>query len=659
MRFNCSYFILPLIGAALLMTSCGENSSPSEPEPAPTVKQYSIEQFYENISIGGGSFNDAEDKLLVNSNETGIYNVYEIDLASGELTQRTTSEEESFFAEAYFPGEDRFLYSYDQGGNENYKLAMMTPDGESTVLTPEDGARNGFGGWHRDGTHMYIMSNKRNPQYMDVYTMSMESIDADAAESTLLYENNDGLDLDLISNNDRYFVLTQTITNADSKMYLYDNETGEKTDISIHEGDANYGPQFFDLSDENLYYTTDEGSDFTYLAKRNIASGEVEKVYESDWDVWYAYESWNEKYRVIGINADAKTEVKIFDQGTGEEVNLPEIAGGSISSIRISKSENLARLRVSTSSSPSDIYLYNFETGDLKRLTNSLNSNMDANDLVEGQVVRYESFDGLQIPSIYYQPKQATADNKVPALVWVHGGPGGQSRLGYFELIQYLVNHGYAVIAVNNRGSSGYGKEFNHLDDLNHGDGDLKDCIAAKEFLASTGVVDTEKIGIIGGSYGGYMTMAALTFTPDEFEVGVNIFGVTNWLRTLNSIPPYWESYRQALYDEIGDPTTEDSLRLYEISPLFHAENVTKPLMVLQGANDVRVLQVESDEIVEKVKANGVPVEYIIFDDEGHGFLKKDNEIEGYGKIKVFLDQYLKGMDMGGSDAQADSTATS
>ena len=139
--------------------------------------------------------------------------------------------------------------------------------------------------------------------------------------------------------------------------------------------------------------------------------------------------------------------------------------------------------------------------------------------------------------------------------------------------------------------------------------------------------------------------MAALTFTPEEFEVGVNMFGVTNWLRTLKSIPPWWESFKEALYDELGDPYGADSTRLYEISPLFHTQNVTKPLMVLQGANDPRVLQVESDEIVAGVKANGVPVEYVLFDDEGHGFRKKENQIEGYGKILSFLDKYLKGQE--------------
>ena len=150
------------------------------------------------------------------------------------------------------------------------------------------------------------------------------------------------------------------------------------------------------------------------------------------------------------------------------------------------------------------------------------------------------------------------------------------------------------------------------------------------------------KVGIIGGSYGGYIVMAALTFTPEEFDVGVNIFGVTNWLRTLKSIPPYWESYRKALYAELGDPFSSDSTRLYNISPLFHAKNVIKPLIVLQGANDVRVLQIESDEIVEAVESNNVPVEYIIFEDEGHGFVKTENKIDGHRKIRLFLDKYLK-----------------
>ena len=189
--------------------------------------------------------------------------------------------------------------------------------------------------------------------------------------------------------------------------------------------------------------------------------------------------------------------------------------------------------------------------------------------MVDGNVVRYPSFDGLEIPAIYYKPHQANSLNKVPALVWVHGGPGGQSRQNYFPLIQYLVNQGYAVMAVNNRGSSGYGKTFHKMDDQKHGDVDLKDCIEAKKWLQRQDYIDSDKIGIIGGSYGGYMVMAALSFAPEEFNVGVNIFGVTNWLRTLKSIPPYWESFRKALYTEMGDPFTADSIRLYKSRNLY------------------------------------------------------------------------------------------
>jgi dipeptidyl aminopeptidase/acylaminoacyl peptidase len=613
------------------------------PEQAP-VKTYSIEQFYKNINVSGGSFSPDESKMLVSTNETGIYNAYEIPVdGKGEKKQLTNSTVDSYFALSYFPNDERVLFTADQGGNENNHIYLQTPDGTQKDLTPYDSAKSSFYGWSQDKQSMFIASNKRDAKYMDVYERTIASLDSETGFGEVIYQNNDGRDVAAISPDKNYFALTESITSADSKMYLYNKATGETTDISEHEGDVQYNPQFFSLDNKELYYLTDEGAEFVYLMKVNLETMATEKVYEDKWDVWYAYESQNGKYRVIGVNEDASTKVHIFDMTTGKEVMLPAIEGGSIASVNISDSEKLARLTVSTSASPSNIYVYNFETNALTKLTDTLNPEMAASDLVEGKVVRFKSFDGTEIPGIYYQPKNAAPGEKVPALVWVHGGPGGQTRLSYFALIQYLVNHGYAILAVNNRGSSGYGKTFYHMDDQNHGDKDLKDCVAGKTYLESTGVIDMNKVGIIGGSYGGYMVMAALTFAPEEFNVGVNLFGVTNWLRTLKSIPPYWESFRKSLYDEMGDPYTADSVRLYEISPLFHTEKVTKPLMVLQGANDVRVLPVESDEIVAGVKANGVPVEYVVFDDEGHGFRKKENEIEGYGKVLVFLDKYLKG----------------
>ncbi len=280
--------------------------------------------------------------------------------------------------------------------------------------------------------------------------------------------------------------------------------------------------------------------------------------------------------------------------------------------------------------------------GSAERLTNALNPAIDQANLVEASIVRYPSFDGTLIPSTLYKPKGASAENKVPALVLVHGGPGGQTRRGYRAFVQHLVNHGYAVLGANNRGSSGYGKTFFHMDDKAHGEGDLQDIVMGRTYLESLDWVDGDRVGIIGGSYGGFMVAAALAFEPEAFDVGINIFGVTNWVRTLKSIPPWWESFREALYDEMGDPATDEE-RHRRISPLFHAKNIVKPMLVVQGANDPRVLQVESDEIVAAVEANGVPVEYILFPDEGHGFRNKSNRITASDAYVAFLDTYLKG----------------
>ena len=631
---------------AIFILACDKNKND---DAVKSVTEYTIEQFYENENIFAGGFSPDEKFILATSNRTGIYNAFALPVDGGEPEQLTNSTEESIFAISYFPGDAesspgsyRILVASDSGGNEIDHIFMREANGQVQDLTPWPGKKSEFFTWARDEKSFFFISNKRDERLFDLYEMTLPDFNY-----RMVFENNDGLDVAAISWDKKYLALIQPITTSNSEMYLYEIETGNKKHISEHEGDASYNPQFFDLATQYLYFLTDEGGEFSYLMRYDIGKGTKEKVYETEWDIWYAYDSWDETYRVYGINQDAQTVIRIINNSTGKQVDFPDFEGGSVSSVTISKSEKLMRFTLSSSKIPSNAYVYHFSSGEYTKLTNSLNPEIDPEDLVEGKVVRYESYDGLEIPAIYYQPHRASTGQKVPALVYVHGGPGGQSRMSYSALFQYLINHGYAIIAVNNRGSSGYGKTFYKMDDQRHGDVDLKDCVEAKDYLAGTGVIDMEKVGIIGGSYGGYMVMAALTFEPDAFDVGVNIFGVTNWLRTLRSIPPWWESFKEALYTEMGDPGTEDSVRLYNISPLFHAEQVTKPLMVLQGANDPRVLQVESDEIVEAVRANSVPVEYVLFEDEGHGFVKRENEIEGYRKVRIFLDKYLKGEETG------------
>jgi dipeptidyl aminopeptidase/acylaminoacyl peptidase len=612
---------------AMIVPGCGRRQ----------VEQYSIEQFLNTVSIFGGSFSFDESKILFTSNKTGIYNAYTVPLTGGEATQVTHSTENSIFAVSFFPEDDRLLFLSDTGGNEIYHIYIIGLDGKKRDLTPYDEARSTFYSWSRDGKSFFFGCNKRDSRFIDLYEMDIETF-----TPKIVFQNEGGYSIGEISSDKRYIAMSKTITEHNSDIYLYDRKKDKLKHLTPHEGEINYMPVEFTVDSKKLYFLTDEESEFIYLKAFDLASGTAETIENADWDISYSYISWNARYRVTAINNDARTEMRIHDLVTGELVELPDMPEGVITSVGISKSENLMRFYVNGSRSPNDLYIYDFRTGTYSKLTDSLNPEIDRRDLVDAEVIRYESFDGLEIPAILYKPHGASKKAPVPALVSVHGGPGGQARVGYSSFIQYLVNHGYAVIAVNNRGSSGYGKTFFKLDDLNHGKGDLDDCVEAKKFLATTGIVDEGKIGIIGSSYGGYMVLAALAFRPEEFAAGVDLFGISNWVRTLQSIPPWWESFREALYAELGNPETDEEY-LRSISPLFHADKIVRPLMVLQGTNDPRVIKVESDEIVEAVQANGVPVEYVVFEDEGHGFVKKENQIEGYRAILDFLEKYLKG----------------
>lgn len=623
-------FYLILVG--ILFFTCNIYEKPKE------IKQYSIDQFYKNIRIDGGVFSNDESKLLVNSDETGIYNLYEITIADGSKKAVTKSTVESFFAIDYVPGTNQILYSADKGGNGLSHIFLLE-DSTSTDLTPGEKEKAIYSGMNKEKTKIYYLSNKRDPKFYDIYSMKIGEWKA-----SMTFKNEEGLNIAAMSNDENLIVLRKSVTTSENQLFIFDKSKNAKTEISDPSAPGKYSASGFSLDGRYFFYTTDIGKEFTYLVEYELSSGNRKTIFETNWDVMYSYVSENEKYRIIAINEDGKNNLIIKENATGKTVDFPQIPDGDVQAVSISESEKLMRLTVGTSKAPNNIYVYNFETKELKKLTETLNPEINPEDLVSAELVRYKSFDGLEIPAIYYKPQTATKKYKVPALVWVHGGPGGQTRVGYFSLIQYLVNHGYAVLAVNNRGSSGYGKSFFKMDDKNHGDKDLQDCIYGKKWLQTQDYIDSSKIGILGGSYGGFMTMAAMTSTPDEFKVGVNLFGVTNWLRTLKSIPPYWESQRKALYDELGDPNTSDSVRLFNISPLFHAKNVKSPVMVLQGANDPRVLQVESDEMVEAIKSNQVPVEYVVFPDEGHGFIKKENEIKGYGQVLEFLDKYLKGV---------------
>ncbi|WP_179948647.1 S9 family peptidase [Spirosoma rigui] len=618
---------------AVLMAVAG----PAPRRAAP--KKYTIEQFMKTIRFAGADISPDEQTVLFSSNQDGVFNLYEVPFSGGQPRQLTMSKTNAIFAIGYLP-DGRILYSSDQGGNELNHIYLREKDGAISDLTPAGKAKYQFSGLSHDRKSFFYQSNQRSPSAYDVYEMDLATL-----KPTMIFENPGGFFPGDVSPDRRYIALSKPSTTANSDVYLYDARTKETKLLTNHEGDVNNGPEGFTPDGKKLLISTDDGNEFAYVKAYDLATGKSDVLDKASWDISADYLSHKGRYRVVSINNDARTELKIMDTRTGKPVTLPALPGGDVTGVTIGDSENRMIFFVNSSNSPATLYSYDFKSSKATPLVRGLNPEIGPEDLVSGEVIRYKSFDGMEIPALLYKPKDMPAGQKLPAILSIHGGPGGQTRLTYSPLIQYLVNSGYVVLAVNNRGSSGYGKTFYAADDRKHGDADLRDCVESKKALVATGYVDPAKIGIMGGSYGGYMTLAGLAFTPDEFAVGVDIFGVANWLRTLNSMPEWWGPQRESMFKEIGHPKT-DSVALYNKSPLFHTQRIKKPLLVIQGANDPRVLKIESDEIVANVKKNGVPVEYVTFPDEGHGFVKKENEITAYKAIREFLDKYLRGSDL-------------
>ena len=646
MKSKNSRLVATLIVLGLSASGAAQQAAKPASAGKKPAKEYSIEQFLNTLAINGASFSADESRILFSSNKTGIWNVYSVPVTGGAWTQVTNSTTDSTYAVSYFPNDDRILLTRDQGGNELNHLYVRTPDGQERDLTPGEKLKASFSGWTPDGSAFYVSSNERDPKFFDLYRY-----DAKSYERTLFYKNDGGFFPGGVSDDGRWVALAKLNTTADSDIYLWDAQTKQAKHLSPHKGDAQYSPAAFDPASRHLYYLTNDGGEFTVLRRYSLADGRHEEVEKANWDIVTTGFSDKGRYRVTAINEDGRIVVKVVETATGKPVTLPSIPDGNVSNLVMSRSESKLALYLNGDRSPNDLYVLQIGGGKAAKLTSSLSADIDAADLGDSQVVRFKARDGVTIPNILYQPHQATAASRAPALVWVHGGPGGQTTRAYSSTIQYLVNHGYVVLGINNRGSSGYGKTFFAADDRKHGREPLWDCVDAKKYLASLPYVDPNRIGIIGGSYGGYMVLAALAFQPDVFDVGIDIFGVSNWIRTLESIPSWWEAQRKALYAEIGD-LQADAQMLRDVSPVFHAEKIRRPLLVLQGANDPRVIKPESDDIVAAVKKNGVPVEYIVFPDEGHGFTKKKNQIEGYGAVLRFLDQHLKAK---GGRTEADS----
>ena len=587
---------------------------------------------YTNYSLSGShyGFNLSDERFLVNHNQSGISNAYEFDTQTLEFISVTTSDTKSFYGLSYFPSDDRVILQADNQGDELNHI-FVKDGGEVIDLTDYENTRAKFLGFSVDGLSFYIASNQRDSKTLDIYKYSVDDY-----SKSMLYQNNAAYEVTAKSDGDRYFVLTNSVNNYSTQIVLYDQITDSELNITNNKVENS----FLSFMGNTLLYSSNYDNNFNQLWSIDLTTNEQKKVYSASWDIVGAnfYENTNTLH--VFINEDASTKLVFLSAEDYSELSNEILPSEGLKGFSLSRAEDSYAFVYGSDTSPGDLFFSNKNLDESSLVARSFET-LDEASMVSSEVIRFESFDGLEIPSILYKPQGASASNPAPVMVYVHGGPGGQTRKGFNSQIQYMLHHGYGILGVNNRGSSGYGNEFYHLDDKRHGQEDLQDIIASKEYLQSLPWVDDNKIGVMGGSYGGFMTLAALTFYPNVFNVGIDIFGVSNWVRTLKSIPPWWESFKVALYDEMGDPATDEE-RHRKISPLFHAQNITKPMLVIQGSNDPRVLQIESDEIVNQVRANDVYVDYLVFPDEGHGFRKKVNRVKSANSIVDFLDECLK-----------------
>lgn len=606
-----------------------------------TSKQYSLDDFYNAPYLKKPSFSPKGDKILISSNKNGIFNAYELSLQTGTLSPLTAYATNAAYGISYFPEDERILYSLELGADLSH-IFVRHLDGTSTDVTPDSTSKAMFYKWSEDKQAFYYLCNKRDNRYFDIYKLRINNLNAKPLQPELLFENKDGYEIEGMSKDENYLALGKIYTKNNADIYLHERKTGKTEKIVGNSASANYTVGV-SKDEAEIYYLTEEESEFFYLKTYNFKERKHQTLTKENWDISEVHFSPQKTYHALLINEDAQTKLKLYQNADNKQIKIPNLPCGDVSMVNFSRDEKQMCFLLNNPVCPNDLYIYSFENQELRKVTDLVNSKIDRNQLAEPEFVKFPSFDGLEIPALLYKPLHLKENQQIPAIVWVHGSLGGQCRATYTPMIQHLVNQGYAVLAVNNRGSFGYGKTFSQADDGKVGVVDLKDYIAGKEFLEKTGYVKKGKIGIMGsGAYGGYIPLAALAFAPTEFAVGVDLFGVANWYRVLKSVPASWTPIKEMLYKELGNPTT-DSIALHQKSPLFFVSEITQPLMIVQGANNPRVPKSETDQVVKELKLNKIPHKYLVFSDEAYFFSKKENEIKAHKEIMKFLNEFLKG----------------
>ena len=597
---------------------------------------YGIERYLNVRHASGATFGPQGERLAFRMNTTGTRQVWALDRPGGWPEQLTFYEERVRFVN-WSPTRDELAFGMDEGGNERNQLFRLDADGDSVVaLTDRPDAKHGWGGWSNDGEQFAFVSNRRDEAVFDIY---VQGRDERGDEATMVYEGDGWYDVRGWSPDDSMLAVHVARSNFDQDVYVLDLETGDLDHLTPHEDDVRYKSVNWAPDGDAFYLVTDQDSDTLYFARLGL-DGEIEVVEDGgEWNVNAVNVHTDSGRFVYSRNVDGFTELtvgELTDETSYRTFPEPELPSGARGGTDFSPDGKRVALTVSGRSENSNVYVFDVETGETKRWTRASTAGIPKETFIDPEPIRYETFDGLEIPALYSVPEN-TVEGETPVIVDVHGGPESQRRPSFMSVSQYFLDQGYALFEPNVRGSTGYGREYTHLDDVRKRMDSVADLEAAVEWLQDRPEVNPDRIAVMGGSYGGFMVLAALTEYPDLWAAGVDIVGIANFVTFLENTGEWRRELREAEYGSLED----DREFLEEISPVNRTDRIEAPLFVAHGANDPRVPLGEAEQIVEEAREQGIPVELLVFEDEGHGFSKLENRIEAYSSIAAFLDEYV------------------
>jgi dipeptidyl aminopeptidase/acylaminoacyl peptidase len=607
------------------------------------VQQLSVDKLFTTRNIGASTWSPDGKQIAFVSNISGRSNIWLVSSESGWPTQLTVSDQRQI-SPAWSPNGRWIAYGSDVDGNEQWDIFIVSP-GNGQVInltnTPDISEENFL--WSPDSERLaYSVKPKESPNYeIDIMEVATKKVTHLTSNTPADLNNSPAA----WSRDGKWLVFNQSnAAGKNANIFLADTATGKSSNLTAHTGDKVYTATDISPNGKTILLTSNAGNGYDNAALLDLASKKVSPLIEDKWEINTGQFSPDGKLLTWVKNADGNSEIVTYDLAKREQRALPlpnginTLAGSDTAFSGKGPRDLRLLLNHNGPSAPNDIWVYDLTTEKTHQVTHSLSAGVRGEDMVAPFLVHYPSKDGKwQISAFVYVPYNAQRNGKNAAIVSIHGGPDAQFINSFNRNIQFLVNQGFFVIAPNYRGSSGYGKDFSDANLHDMGGGDLEDVISAADWLIKTGFVDPKKAAVLGGSYGGYLSMMAVTKFPDRWAAGVPIVPFVNWFTEIENEDPLLRQYD---ISTMGDPVKNKTL-LQERSPINFVDQIKAPLLLLAGGHDPRCPRTEAEQVASAVKKRGGVVELKVYENEGHGFANIENQIDSYTRIADFLKKYV------------------